>query len=164
MFYFFTASSFDWNFGPGASPNFSSNLVPPPVSWSSPGWKTVSFTAYWPPTCSITFVDSVEISALAATVDAGPNQTIERNEYADLGASTGFSFYWYSDIPSRYSGQFQQNIRVWPQDDTTTYYVLVIGNYKTRDFALAAVDQLPANLKKNKPWPVPLKNIQKFLN
>ena len=50
------------------------------------------------------------------------------------------------------------------QVNGTTYYVLVIGNYKTRDFALAAVDQLPANLKKNKPWPVPLKNIQKFLN
>ncbi len=118
-------STFDWNFGPGASPNFSANLVPPAVTWSSPGWKTVSFTAYWPPTCSITFVDSVQISALAATVDAGPNQTINRFESADLGASSGFSFYWYSDIPSRYSGQFQQNIRVWPQDDTTTYYVIV---------------------------------------
>lgn len=46
----------------------------------------------------------------------------------------------------------------------TTFYVLVIGNYKTRDDALAAVDQLPANLRKNKPWPVALKNIQIFLN
>jgi len=45
-----------------------------------------------------------------------------------------------------------------------TFYVLVIGNYKTRDDALAAVDQLSKNLRKNKPWPVPLKDIQKFLN
>lgn len=45
-----------------------------------------------------------------------------------------------------------------------TYYVLVIGNYKTRDDALAAVNKLPVNLQKNKPWPVPLKNIQTFLD
>ncbi len=45
-----------------------------------------------------------------------------------------------------------------------TFYVLVIGNYKTRDEALTAVSQLPVNLRKNKPWPVPLKNIQKFLD
>jgi DamX protein len=45
-----------------------------------------------------------------------------------------------------------------------TYYVLVIGNYKSRDDALAAVSQLSANLRKNKPWPVPLKNIQQFLD
>ena len=45
-----------------------------------------------------------------------------------------------------------------------TFYVLVIGNYKTRDDALAAIENLPSNLRKNKPWPVPLKDIQKFLN
>lgn len=46
----------------------------------------------------------------------------------------------------------------------STFYVLVIGNYPTRDKALAAVNQLPANLRKNKPWPVPLNNIQAFLD
>jgi DamX protein len=46
----------------------------------------------------------------------------------------------------------------------STFYVLVIGNYTSRDNALAAVDQLPASLRKNKPWPVPLKNIQIFLD
>ena len=45
-----------------------------------------------------------------------------------------------------------------------TFYVLVIGNYKTRENAVAAVDKLPASLRKNNPWPVPLKNIQKFLD
>ena len=45
-----------------------------------------------------------------------------------------------------------------------TFYVVVIGNYPTRDKALAAVNQLPTNLRKNKPWPVPLKNIQTFLD
>ncbi len=45
-----------------------------------------------------------------------------------------------------------------------TFHVLVIGNYKTRDDALATVDQLSSNLRKNNPWPVPLKNIQSFLN
>ena len=46
----------------------------------------------------------------------------------------------------------------------STYYVLVIGNYETRDKALAALEKLSANLRKNKPWPVPLKNIQSFLD
>ncbi|MDW3096014.1 MAG: SPOR domain-containing protein [Gammaproteobacteria bacterium] len=45
-----------------------------------------------------------------------------------------------------------------------TYYVLVVGNYKTRNDALTAIEKLPSNLRKNKPWPVALKNIQKFLN
>lgn len=45
-----------------------------------------------------------------------------------------------------------------------TFYVLVVGNYKSRDDALAAINKLPPNLRKNKPWPVPLKNIQKYLN
>ncbi len=46
----------------------------------------------------------------------------------------------------------------------STFYVLVIGNYKSRDSALSAVNQLPESLKKNKPWPIPLKNIQKHLH
>lgn len=45
-----------------------------------------------------------------------------------------------------------------------TFYVLVIGNYKTRSDAVDAAAKLPANLRKNKPWPVPLTNIQKYLN
>lgn len=42
-------------------------------------------------------------------------------------------------------------------------YVLVIGNYKTRDQALAAINSLSPSLKKNKPWPIPLKNVQQYL-
>ena len=45
-----------------------------------------------------------------------------------------------------------------------TYYVLVIGDYKNKEAAVAAVNNLPANLKKNKPWPIPVKNVQQFLN
>ena len=45
-----------------------------------------------------------------------------------------------------------------------TYYVLVVGNYKNRDEAIDAASKLPESLRKNKPWPIPLKNIQKFLD
>ena len=45
-----------------------------------------------------------------------------------------------------------------------TYYVLVIGDYKNREEAISAVNKLPASLRKNKPWPIPVKNAQKFLN
>lgn len=44
-----------------------------------------------------------------------------------------------------------------------TYYVLVIGDYKTRTEAATATSKLSTNLKKNKPWPIPVKNVQKFL-
>jgi DamX protein len=46
----------------------------------------------------------------------------------------------------------------------STFYVLVIGNYKTRENAVSAIDKLPSSLSKNKPWPLPLKNIQQFLD
>ena len=45
----------------------------------------------------------------------------------------------------------------------STFYVLVIGNYKNRDEAIAAADKLPSNLRKNKPWPVSLKSVQQHL-
>ena len=44
-----------------------------------------------------------------------------------------------------------------------TYYVLVIGDYKNRDAAIAASNKLSASLRKNKPWPVPVKNVQQFV-
>ena len=45
-----------------------------------------------------------------------------------------------------------------------TFYVLVIGNYETRDAAIAAADKLPDSLRKNKPWPVSLKSVQQHLD
>ena len=44
-----------------------------------------------------------------------------------------------------------------------TYYVLVIGNYKNREEAISSASKLPASLRKNKPWPVPVNSVQKFL-
>ena len=46
----------------------------------------------------------------------------------------------------------------------TMFHVLVMGHYKTRNAALAAIKNLPANLKKNKPWPVTLKSVQQHLD
>ena len=46
----------------------------------------------------------------------------------------------------------------------TMFYVLVMGHYKTRNAALASIKNLPANLKKNKPWPVMLKSVQQHLD
>ena len=45
-----------------------------------------------------------------------------------------------------------------------TFYVLVIGHYKTRNAALAAIKNLPDNLRKNQPWPVTLKSVQQHLD
>lgn len=45
----------------------------------------------------------------------------------------------------------------------TTYYVLVVGSYENRNEAISAAAKLPSNLRKNKPWPVPVSNVQKFL-
>ena len=44
-----------------------------------------------------------------------------------------------------------------------TYYVLVIGNYKNREEAISSTSKLSASLRKNKPWPVPVSSVQKFL-
>ena len=44
-----------------------------------------------------------------------------------------------------------------------TWNVLVVGNYATRQDALAAVDTLPKQLTANKPWPIPFSEPQKHL-
>lgn len=119
------STNFLWNFGGTANPIGSGQLNPPPVTWSTPGWKTVTFTASWPPGCQIVLTDSVEISSLSANVDAGPNQTIPYGESATLSATGGSEFYWYSDVPARYSGRYQQTIQVWPENDTTMFWVIV---------------------------------------
>ena len=43
------------------------------------------------------------------------------------------------------------------------YYVLVVGNFKTRQEAIEAVSKLPENLRKNNPWPVKLDSVQQHL-
>lgn len=45
----------------------------------------------------------------------------------------------------------------------TTYYVLVIGNYPTREDAINSVSKLPKNLRKNKPWPIKIDGVQQHL-
>jgi septal ring-binding cell division protein DamX len=49
-----------------------------------------------------------------------------------------------------------------PVNDST-YYVLVIGEFKTRQEAIDASQQLSKKLRKNKPWPVPLSSILPYL-
>ncbi len=119
-------TQFVWDFGPNASPIGWGQLVPPPVSWSTPGWHVVEFFADYPPNCQVILTDSVFISNLSATVDAGPDQTIALGQNALLNASGGSEYYWFSDVPARYSGRFEQGISVWPFEDTTTFYVRVL--------------------------------------
>jgi septal ring-binding cell division protein DamX/type II secretory pathway predicted ATPase ExeA len=44
-----------------------------------------------------------------------------------------------------------------------TYYVLVVGEFDSREKAVEASKQLPNTLRKNKPWPVPLSKIHPYL-
>jgi general secretion pathway protein A len=44
-----------------------------------------------------------------------------------------------------------------------TYYVLVVGEFDSREKAVEASKQLPKTLIKNKPWPVPLSKIHPYL-
>jgi len=145
-------SSFVWDFGPGASPIGWGQLVPPPVSWSAPGWHVAECFVSYPPNCQIVLSDSIFISNLNATVDAGPDQIIAPGQSAVLGANGGQSYYWYSDVPARYSGRYEQSIVVWPFDDTTTFYVRVLdalgcaGVDSVRVFVLGPEsDDPPAN-------------------
>ncbi len=43
------------------------------------------------------------------------------------------------------------------------WYILVYGLYPTRDEALAAIEKLPSNIVKNKPYPLQIDKIQQLL-
>ena len=43
------------------------------------------------------------------------------------------------------------------------YYVLVVGNFQTRQEAIDSVSKLPENLRKNNPWPIKLDSVQQHL-
>ena len=50
-----------------------------------------------------------------------------------------------------------------PVNDTS-YYVLVVGEFDTRQEAMDASKQLSQTLRKNKPWPVPISKIHPYLD
>ena len=119
------STSFQWDFGSNANISGWNGLTPPPVTWTTPGWKYVTFSANWPPGCQVIIQDSIQISSLSANVDAGPDQTIASGSSTALTATGGSEYFWYSDLPARYSGRFEPTIFVQPERDTTTFYVVV---------------------------------------
>ena len=44
------------------------------------------------------------------------------------------------------------------------YFVLVVGDYKTRDEAISSAKELPESLRKNNPWPIKIEQVQQFIN
>lgn len=118
-------TTYQWTFGPDANVPIWNGFTPPPVSWTTAGWQTATFTATYPPGCTFETEDSVEISSLALSVDAGPDQTILEGEFATLLGSGGVEYYWWSSYPAKYSDRFTSSPAVWPETDTTVFYVLV---------------------------------------
>ncbi|MEM7303911.1 MAG: AAA family ATPase [Pseudomonadota bacterium] len=45
----------------------------------------------------------------------------------------------------------------------STYYVLVVGDFESRQDAIKASEQLSQSLRKNKPWPIPVSKIHPYL-
>lgn len=119
------STSFQWDFGSNSNISGWNALSPPPVTWTTPGWKYVTFSANWPPGCQVVIQDSIQISSLSANVDAGPDQTIASGSSTALTATGGSEYFWYSDHPARYSGRFEPTIFVRPERDTTMFYVVV---------------------------------------
>ena len=62
------------------------------------------------------------------------------------------------------SEKLTKNYAFFPKPvNDSTYYVLVIGDYKTRQEAIDASRQLSNKLRKNEPWPVLISSIHPYL-
>lgn len=128
---------FNWYFSAGANASQFPGQQTLPISWSTPGKHTVTLAVTFGAGCQDTLVDTVEVSSLSATVNAGPDQTIAEGETASLFALGGNQYYWYANLPAYFSNQFAQATTTIPIADTTTYYVEV-----TDEFGCKGLDSL----------------------
>ncbi len=119
-----------WDFGGDALlPRFDAFSVFG-LSWATPGIKPVSLTVFWD-SCSVTVTDTIEITEDSTYVDAGPDTTIARGEFAPLQSTYAASYYWYASVPVKFDNPFARypNAEIRDEDDTVTFYVRVTDIY-----------------------------------
>jgi gliding motility-associated-like protein len=123
-------ASFRWDFGGDSFlPLFYGKSVFG-LSWATAGVKPVSLTVYWD-SCSVTIMDSIEITEDSTYVDAGPDTTVIRGDYAPLRSTYAASYYWYADRPVKFDNPFARYPRaeIRDEDDTVTFFVRVTDIY-----------------------------------
>jgi gliding motility-associated-like protein len=91
----------------------------------------------WGPGCSDTLYDTIVVSNLSVSVSAGPDQTLSPGQTANLFATGGLNYFWYSNLPAYFSNQFAQSTSTLPVADTTIFYVEV-----TDEFGCKGIDSL----------------------
>lgn len=117
-------ATFLWEFGAANVPVFQGR-TPPPIQWVIPGKHKVRLLVT-SGICTYIAEDSVEISDLTATVDAGPDQTIHKGEVVELTASDGIEWYWWSDTYVEMSSRVTQSTSaILEEPDTLIFYVRV---------------------------------------
>jgi len=115
-----------WQFAGDADTATATGRQAPKVTWASPGYKKVRITVNWD-ACSETVEDSVLISGQALSVNAGPDQTINRFDKFTLQASEAAHYYWYADSPVEMSNPFGQTneVIIRSDKDTVTFFLRV---------------------------------------
>ena len=135
--YWQPGTTFSWFISPGANISTWTGPKTPPITWSQPGVHTVELMMAWQPMCNDTLVQTISVSSLTLTVDAGPDQYIDEGEKAFLQAWGGVEYFWYADLPAYFSNQFTADPQTLPLHDTTVYYVEV-----TDEFGCKGIDSL----------------------
>lgn len=119
---------------------FTTNGVSSVFTWYDlPGNNTVSTNAnfkvltdgtYWveaigPNGCAKS--DTLYVFDLTINANAGPNQVVDSGAVVQLGATGGVDYYWYASSPVYFNNPFDPNAQTIPTQDTTIYYVEVVG-------------------------------------
>jgi gliding motility-associated-like protein len=135
-----STATFQWSFGPLATPQISLTQVSDSVSWSAPGTYPVGLTIFWD-SCSATFTDQITISALITGVNAGPDQVVPEGTIVQLSATGGVTYYWWADGPVFFSNFFDAAPTVNVTRDTTEFVVEAEDNLgcKGRDTLMVFV-------------------------
>lgn len=117
-------ATFTWEFGAANVPFFAGR-TPPPIQWVIPGKHQIKLSVK-AGVCTWVAIDSIEISDLTATVEAGPDQIIETGDILTLSASDGIGYYWWSDTYVEMSSRISQTTTARLEEaDTLKFFVRV---------------------------------------
>ena len=102
-------------------------------TWATGSYSGVSFYAKDPGTYVVeatganncTSFDTLKITQIVVTPNAGPDQVIMPGDVVQLNASGGLQYYWYADKPAYFSDPYNPNAQTRPTSDTTWYFVEV---------------------------------------